>query len=179
MKRQIIASLLGALVLFIWQFLSWAALNVHGSEQQYTPAQDEILQFLSEQNLQEGHYFLPTVPPGSSAEEEQSLMESSAGKPWARVSYHSSLDIGMGMNMIRGFVIDFVSVFLLVWILLRFETLDIKNAVMASLAVGFISYFTIPYLNSIWFEIPTLGYLIDAIVSWSLVGALLGWYLKR
>ena len=179
MKRQIIGSLLGAIAIFLWQFLSWAALGVHSTEQQYTSAQDEILQFLADQNLEEGHYFLPTVQEGSTAEQEQALMEQSAGKPWAMVSYHESFNISMGMNLVRGFTIDFVAVFLLVWILMRFETLDIKNAVMAALAVGFIGYLTIPYLNSIWYEIPTLGYIIDVIISWSIVGAILGWYLRR
>jgi len=45
--------------------------------------------------------------------------------------------------------------------------------------VGLIGYLTIPYLNSIWFETNSIGHLIDAFVSWGLVGIWLGWWLPR
>lgn len=178
MKKHLIASLVGALILFIWQFLSWSVLNVHGAENAYTPNQDAILEFLS-QNLEEGEYFLPTAPPGAPQEEYQNLMEESIGKPWARISYHAEMEMSMGLNLIRGFVVDFVAVWLLVWILLQFAQLDFKSALITSLMVGAISYLTIPYLNSIWFEGNTLGYVVDVIVQWGLMGIWLGWYLKK
>ena len=53
MRTLLIGSLVGGLILFLWQFLSWTALNLHGREMQHTPKQDAILQSLS-QNLEEG-----------------------------------------------------------------------------------------------------------------------------
>ena len=50
MRNQIVATLVAALILFIWQFLSWGLINIHASEMSYTPKQDSVLQFLS-QNL--------------------------------------------------------------------------------------------------------------------------------
>lgn len=179
MKNQLIATLVGALILFFWQFLSWSALNIHGAEQSYTPQQEKVLQALSDVNLEEGHYFLPTVPPGSSASEHQAVMEANNGKPWARLSYYSKMETNMGMNLFRGFVIDLLAVFLLTWILMQFSTVNLTNGVMASLAVGIIGYTTIPYLNSIWFDTPTIGYIIDTFVQWGLVGIWLGWFLKK
>ena len=178
MRKQITASLVAALILFIWQFLSWSLISVHGSEMQYTPNQDAILEYLSE-NLEEGSYFLPTVRPGATAEEMEAAMQEAEGKPWAQISYHSVLENNMGLNLVRGFVVDIVAAFLLVWLLLKIETLTFSTAITASLAVGFIGYLTIPYLNSIWFESETWGYLIDTIVQWGLIGGWLGWYLTR
>ena len=178
MSKRIIATLVGAVLLFIWQFLSWSLLNVHAAEQMYTPNQDRILEFLGGQ-LEEGHYFLPTVPPGTSQEDAQAAMEAAAGQPWATISYHSAMENTMTMNLIRGFAIDLVSVFLLVWLLLNMAKLNFSTALLASLAIGIIGYLTIPYLGAIWFKTPSLGYLIDAVVGWGLVGVWLGWYLNR
>lgn len=178
MKKMLIGALVGGIILFIWQFLSWSMLNVHGANNQYTDKQDEILQVLSE-NLEDGMYFVPTVPKGTSQEEYREAMKEFDGKPWAQINYHSSFGNNMTMNMIRGFVIDFLSVFLLCWILLKFANLTFTNALLSSLAVGFIGYLTVNYLNSIWYEQSTLGDLVDVVVGWGLTGAWLGWYLRR
>lgn len=178
MKKQLIATLVAALIIFVWQFLSWSMLNVHGAEMSYTAKQDTILEFLS-QNLEEGQYFLPTVPPDLPRSEHQAAMEGAIGKPWATISYHEEMESSMALNLVRGLAADLVAAWLLVWVLLKFANLEMKNAVLASLAVGFIGYLTIPYLNSVWFEGSTIGYLIDTIVQWGLVGVWLGWYLKK
>lgn len=175
MKKQLIASLVGAVILFLWQFLSWSLLNVHGSEFKYAANQDKVMEALT-QNLQAGSYLMPQAPPGSSQEEQQKAMEN---KPWAMVSYHNPMNMSMGMNMFRGFVVDFVAIFLLVWLLLKSANLDFKTALLGSLAVGAIGYLTIPYLNSIWFESNTLGYVVDTVVQWGAVGAWLGWWLTK
>ena len=57
--KSIIAILVGGVLLFVWQFLSWTIFNIHGGNQKYTAKQNEIIQFL-DQNLEgEGSYFLP------------------------------------------------------------------------------------------------------------------------
>lgn len=178
MRNQIVATLVAALILFIWQFLSWGLINIHASEMSYTPKQDSVLQFLS-QNLEEGSYYMPTVRPGATSEEMEAAMTKAAGKPWALVSYHDSLNFSMGMNLIRGFVIDVVAAFLLIWILLKFAELTFSTVLLASIAVGLIGYLSFPYLNSIWFPANTFAYLADAVVEWGLVGAWLGWFLTR
>jgi len=178
MKKQIIATVVGALILFIWQFLSWGLINFHKAETQYTPNQDKILEVLSA-NLEKGEYFLPGVPPGTSMEEEHAFGDSMVGKPWATINYHPQFMMNMPLNLTRGFVVDLLSAFLLVWILLQFGRLTFGKTVMTCLAIGFIAYLTIPYINHIWFEGNTMGYLIDTIGSWGIVGVWLGWFLNR
>ena len=178
MKKQLIATLVGGILLFVWQFLSWTLLNVHGAEFTYTANQDRIMEVLT-QNLEEGQYMLPTAPPNSTPEQQQAIMESSTGKPWATLTYHKSMSTDMGMNMLRGIAIDLLSVFLLVWLLLQSANLQFKSALLSSLAVGVIGYLTIPYLNTIWFEESSIGYLIDAVAQWGLVGVWLGWWLTK
>ncbi len=179
MKKQLIATLVGAVILFIWQFLSWAAIPIHQSEYGYTPNQDKIMETLNQNLTEAGTYMLPGVPPGTSGEQTEASMQSNMGKPWASITYHKSLSTDMGMNMFRGFVVDLLAAWLLVWLLLKFETLNMGTALQTSLVVGIIGYLTIPYLNSIWFEGNSMADLIDAIVSWGLVGVWLGWWLPR
>lgn len=176
MKNRLIAALVAAVILFFWQFLSWAALDLHQAEIQYAPNQDAILQALGE-HLEPGHYFLPQPPPGASAEEMKTFQTESVGKPWARVSYHAAMDADMSMNMLRGFVVDLLAAFLLIWILGKMQNLDLQTTVLSSLFVGLTGYLTIAYLNSAWFETPSLGYLIDSVIQWGLVGLWLGWFL--
>lgn len=176
MKNRLIAALVAAVILFVWQFLSWAALGLHQAEMQYAPNQDAVMQVLSE-NLEPGHYFLPQPPPGTDDKGMEAYQSEAAGKPWAMVSYHSSMDMSMGMSMIRGFVVDLLSAILLIWLLGKMQGLDLKTSVLSSLFVGLIGYLTISYLNSAWFETPSMGYLIDAVVQWGLVGLWLGWFM--
>ena len=81
--------------------------------------------------------------------------------------------------MFRGFVVNFVALFLLTWLLMKIPNLDFKTTLLSTLAVGTIGYLTVTYIHAIWYEENTIGYIIDLLVSWGLVGAWLGWYLNR
>jgi hypothetical protein len=178
MRRLLIGSLVGGLILFVWQFLSWSVTGIHAREMQHAPNQDAILQSLS-QNLEEGDYFLPMPPADASPAEQREAMASGVGKPWAMVSYRARMDDNMGMNMFRGFAADFVAAFLFGWLLLRFARLDLQSAVLAGLAVGATGFLTISYLNSIWFDRSSIGQLLDSLVEWGAVGAWMGWWLRE
>lgn len=179
MKKQLIATLVGGLILFIWQFLSWSLLPIHKDLYGYTPNHDKIMEVLNQNLSEEGTYMLPGMPPDISNEEAQTRMEASMGKPWASISYYKSMEMNMGMNMIRGFAVDLFAAFLLIWLLLKIPNLTMTTAVQASVAVGIMGYLTIPYLNSIWFGGSSLGHLLDALVAWGITGLWLGWYLPR
>ncbi len=180
MKKLIIGALVAAIILFIWQFLSWQGLSLHAAEAQHTMDQQKILPVLAE-HLQEGQYMLVTVPEGTGKDQmmDPEIMEAMTDKPWAMINYHPSFEMNMGVNLFRGFVMDLLAALLLCWVLMKIGSLDFKTTLLASIAIGFIGYFTIPYLNHIWYETDTIGYLIDAIVGWGLVGAWLGWFLTR
>lgn len=176
---MIIGAAVGGLIVFIWQFLSWALINFHKGDQKYTASQDTILQVLSTQLEGEGTYYLPTAPPGASSEEHQKVMESSMGKPWAQISYHKSMSAKKSMNMFRGYLTDVVAVLILIWLLMKMPNLTMQSAILSCIAVGVVGYLTTEYTNSIWFEKNTLPDLLDAVVSWALCGPWLGFWLRR
>ena len=179
MNKLIIGGVVGGILIFFWQFLSWSVLNVHGSMQQYTPKQDTVMAFLSSQFSEDGFYFMPGLPEGSSSEEYQKAMESGAGKPWAQLYYHKSMNTNMGMNMARGLLVDIVAVMLLCWILMKIPEKSLMTTLLIALSIGFISWLTTSYTSSIWFETHSIPDLIDAFLSWGLCGLWLGWWLNR
>jgi hypothetical protein len=179
MKKLLIGALVGSIILFIWQFLSWAALDLHGSQMEYTAKQDQIMQAINAAGLEDGTYFMPRMPRDASTEEAQKAMEEATGKPWALLQYRNEMSAQSPTNFIRGWAVSFVAVLLLGWLLGQFREVTLSNAVIAAVSVGFIGYLTIPYLNSVWFEGNTIPDLIDAIVPWALAGAWLGWWMPR
>ena len=179
MKKLLIAAIVGAIIIFIWQFLSFAALDLHRSALQYTPKQDTLLSILRE-NLSEGRYALPAVPDNASNEEEAKLMEEMVGKEWAIIDYHAKYDDNMVMNMTRGLLVNFVIVLLLCWILTRGGELSFKTILLASIFTGLIAFLNFPYTNYIWYHSPGIwADLMEGIVPWAMTGAWLGWYLNR
>lgn len=180
MKKIIIGALVGGILLFLWQFLSWTVLQLHASGEQYTPKQDAVLQALSSQLTESGQYLLPGVPPDATSAQREAAMNSMAGKPWAIVSYHTAYDASMGSNILHVLVVNIILAGLLCWLLLQLRTLSFGKIFTAALVTGIIIFLNVPYTDHIWFLTPGMGaYLADALVSWGLVGLWLGWWLPR
>lgn len=180
MKKTLIASIVGGIILFMWQFLSWTILNLHGPSQQYTPNQDSILNMLKTNLDKEGGYYLPTAPPGTSFEGMEKIATENIGKPWASIQYHAALEYNMGLNMIRGLIADIFILWLLCWILGKLANNNFSTTFVSALFVGLIVYLNSSYTGHIWYpSFDIRAYLIDAVVSWGLVGLWLGWWLNK
>lgn len=177
-KKLLIGAIVASILIFVWQFIAWGLSDLHANSMKHTPKQDVIMKVLNE-NLEEGHYFLPNLPKEASQKEHQEYMAGNEGKPWAQISYHKSMKISTGMNMFRGWSVDFIAALLLCWILLQITALNFKKTFLITLGVGFIGWLTINYINGIWFETNVLSALVDNLVQWGVVGLWLGWWLNR
>ena len=177
MQKLIIGSLVGGLILFIWQFLSYSTFDLHYNQMAYTPNQDEIMSCL-DGKISEGEYYMIRAPKGD-MEGQARVMEERLGQPWAAIQYHDSMENTFFSNLGRAFVINTLSIFFLSWIMLKMVDLTMKDAIITSVMVGLIGYFTINYLDTIWFKTDSIPDLLDAIIPWALTGAWLGWWLRR
>lgn len=177
---MLIGAIVGGLIIFIWQFLSFAAINFHEPAQQYTEKEKTILEFLESQGLEEGGYVMPNYPPGASREEMEAKMQEGIGKPWATIQYHKAMDDNMVMNMITGFVVNIIAVFLFCWIAVRIKTPTFGTIFTSAVVLGLIIFLNAPYVNHIWFQTFDIwAFLLDYVVSWGLTGLWLGWWLTR
>jgi hypothetical protein len=182
MKKWVIGSLVGAIIVFLWQFLSWSLLGIHQDGMKYHPQQDSIVQYLSSKFTEDGSYMLPSCPPGTSQKEKQEVMERNEGKPWVSIIYHSKFEVDMVMPMVRGFLVDLFLVFLLIYILTRAGTPTAMRIFAGSIGVGLFCFLWGPYTAHNWFALPMdmiKGDLIDAFAAWGLCGLWLGWWLNR
>ena len=183
MKKSLIGAIVGGFLIFIWQTLSWTMLNLHQPTQSYTAKQDSIMKFLNANFDKDGGYLLPTVPVGTSMEEANKNGEKNLGKPWASIQYHQSFNLSMNdmyMNMFRGLVATIFMVWLLCWILGKWNKIGFVNVLMACLFTGLIVFINEPYNQFIWYKIfDVRAHLIDALASWGLCGIWLGWWMGR
>ena len=180
MKKAIIGALVGGLLIFLWQFVSYPLANLHGKAMQYTDKQDALISAITSQGLEEGGYMLPNLPADATNEQHEQLMADMKGQAWMSIQYHSSYDESMGMNMVRGYLTNVVAVLLLSFILLRFRDLNFGTILSASVFTGLIIFLSSQYINHIWFQTFDLwAHFLDAILAWGLVGVWLGWYLPR
>jgi hypothetical protein len=180
MMRKLIAALVAGFLLMLWQTLSHTALNLHAAQEQYTPRHAVILQMLTDSLGTEGMYYLPGVPPGTTMEEMEQMQTAMAGKPWAQINYHTSLDVDMTGNILRGLGVNIVIALVLVWLLGQVRNLSFGTALLASLAVGFMAFSFHPYPGYIWYKTPGISMdLLDSLAAFGLAGIWLGWYLPR
>ncbi|MGB8192739.1 MAG: hypothetical protein WCF67_12505 [Chitinophagaceae bacterium] len=182
MKKWLIGSLVGALLLFIWQFISWAAAGLHDPEYKYHPQQEQIMSSLSSLIKEDGQYMMPRTPPDATSEQQQAAMKEMNGKPFAVISYKSSYEIKMAEPMIRGFLADVVIALLMIYVLGKRTNFTVGSVWAASLAIGFIGWLWHPYTENIWFQTPVAvltGALMDWFVAYTILGLWLGWWLKR
>jgi hypothetical protein len=182
MKKMIIGAIVGGIILFIWQFLTWGVLNLHVAQQQYTPKQDSILAYLGAQLNEEGGYLLPGFPEGTSGDEMEKQMKTTAGKPWAQVVYHKSLP-GMSMmfrNMGRSLLVNILIIWMLCWLLLKIPSPTFSTIFIGTLGTGLLVFLNAPYTMHIWYHsFDLMAYFADALVAWGVTGLWLGWWLSR
>ncbi|MDX2048449.1 MAG: hypothetical protein SFU87_16805 [Chitinophagaceae bacterium] len=180
MKKLLVGAIVGGILVFLWQTLSWTVLNLHGKEYRKAANQDSIIQFLSSQFSDDGQYMIPAVDETATAEERQKAAESMQGKPWAVVGYHKAYNTDMTTNIIRGLLVDVIAALMVCWVLMKMTNSTFTNIFLGSVFIGLAGYLFIPYSGHIWFQNPGAStHLIDSLVSWGLCGIWLGWWLNR
>lgn len=179
MKKILIGGLVGGIIIFIWQTLSWTMLRLHDPAQQYTPAQDSIVSYLST-HLKEGGYLLPREPPGATMDESNKIMQNMAGKPWAIVYYHNAFNLSMGKNIAQNLVANIFMAFLFCWVISYFKKPVFSSIFLSSVFVGIIVFINVPFTGHTWYPMFDItAHLLDALVSWAAAGLWFGFYLKE
>jgi len=182
MKKIFIGSLIGAILLFSWQSLSWTVLGIHQEALKYSPAADSLLSTISSSLKEEGQYLMPRLPDGATQKEMEEYMKKNEGKPWAIVTYHKQQKLDMVMPIIRGFFICLVCIWLCCVVIGKLANKSFYSVFSTTLTFGVISFLFVWYMGHNWmgtgWEVLK-GELIDDLVGWGLAGAWLGWWYGR
>jgi hypothetical protein len=182
MKKIIIGSIVGGILLFAWLSLSWMVFGFHDKAYRYTPAQDSLVNIISADLQEEGQYVMPNVPPNALHKEMEDMMSKNDGKPWVVINYHKAHSYDMVMPMIRGFLICLVSVWLCCLVIARLDKKSFNRILAAALIFGAICFLYKSYMGHNWMDTSwdiLTGELIDDIAGWGLAGTWLGWWYSR
>lgn len=184
MKKAIIAVAGGAIILFLYQALSWTVLPVHTKTYTYTIGQDSIMKALSNpsRGLKDDVYYLPSARPGASKKEQHDIAKSNNNLPWAILYYHPNQHIDMTSQMLVGFLLDLVIAIITVWVVRRMRIHNIASIFFCCLAIGVIITCNTRLMDWNWWQQPmhhVSGDIIDLLVSWALLGLWLGLILGR
>ena len=183
MKQLAIASLVGTLILFFVLALMHTVLPVHLTDIKYTPAQDTILSVLSSSIKEDGMYYLPTSPPGTSRGEQAEMMQGMMDKPWAMVMYHGHFAFGPA-QFIMGFIYNFISI-LIICIALAAASSRLtsfgQRLWFVMLFALFALFANVMLVYNYWFYPMHFikGQIIDILVGYLFAGTWLAWYYGR
>lgn len=191
MKKLIIGSLVGTIIIFIWGAVSWMILPIHLNSFMYSPNQDSIMQCLSTNLSEPGAYMMPMVDNRSVGsfdpqyhEDCEKMMGETIGKPAAYVIYTPAMEMMGGSMFAFGFLFDLIAVLCAVIILAAAGdklTTFFQRWWMVML-IGVAIAMQGKLLDWNWMYFPwhfIKGSLIDIVVGWGLCGAWLAWYLGR
>ncbi|MES2680858.1 MAG: hypothetical protein V4635_13280 [Bacteroidota bacterium] len=186
MKKNIIATIIGTIILFGWQALSWMALPVHNDTMKYSAGQQEVMTALQKNLPASGTYYLPGADPAVklSSEEMESFYKAQIGKPWALVFYNTSFEGMSPSNMINGILLNLLSVVLVIALLHMSKAKEKQFAAIFGLVMILPVFVILQSVlqNANWWSFPwhfIKGTIVDLIFGWLLCGLYLSWHFRK
>lgn len=167
MKKHLLFSIIGGIIIFAWQFLSYAMPNFHKNANEYTPLQDTLLSTFQAVGLEEGMYMLGQPNP----DDPDATYDMSESSTWAVVNYQIDVPNSMTMPMVRGIIICIVIAALLFLFFKQQTNARLIDRLLIALGVGIIGFLYTPYTNYIWYREPDIyAHMLDAIVPYLILG---------
>ena len=183
MNRTIIAGFLGALVLFIWGFISWAVLPWHNMTTHSLTNEDAVISVLKSANTESGTYMIPGM--GTTEVGKKTQMEKMKVGPNAWLHYSSvGMDEMDPMYFIRGFLICFISATLAASLLGKLSwSLASKYGARVRFVMMLGIFLAIAGRLSDWSFLGystsfSLNLAADDIIGWTLAGLVIAWRIK-
>ena len=184
MSKVITGTLIGTIIVFVYQSLSWMVLPVHKNSFKYTPAQDSVLSSITKNLSEDGRYMLPNLPPNASEEDHQKMWDTMQGKPNAIVSYWKSTEIDMLKPIVIGFILNLISVWVIAIGLSKSVTLlrSFGARFTAAATYGVVVTCQATLMDWNWMHTHShylSGMLIDNVVITLLLSSWLAWWFGR
>ena len=179
MKKIIIPSLLAAIVVFIWMFISWALLPWHNMDMK-TINDPALMEQMKSSLTEPGIY----MHPGESDDMDATLQKYKAGPLIHFMVYNpQGAEWDMAMPMLSSFFINFISAFIAAALLMMTlaQNPGFFRRTVFVMMLGLFAGFVGPFVEWNWWKFPfgyTIVGVIDLCITWFLAGLVLAWKIK-
>ena len=182
MIRILLATIVGAVVLYIWNMAAWMFLPVHEGTIHNLTDEQAIKQELVKQNLKPGYYVVPGMPEKQTEEAFAACMKAHREGPVVSIIYANGAEMMSPQVMAGGFGID-VAACLIAALLLSGATCCKYYLQRVGFVMGMgLFAFLVSYLALLnWMYYPldyTLGMFTDMVIGWTLAGLVMGLFIK-
>lgn len=175
--------LLGGLVFFVWMNISWMLIGWHQAYMKPVGNEMELIQAIRSTVTEPGMYFIPYHDQKSANYDQQEFMQKMQTGPFAKMMiYPNGLPCNMTQMMLISFLISCLLSSLITFLLELTRRLTLAQKVMFVELVGLVGSASLILGNWNWWGYPHLYVvvnLIDAAISWSLVGLVLGKFVVK
>jgi hypothetical protein len=184
MKNIIVPSLLAAIAVFIWMFISWSQIGWHNIDIENLP--DETVVDQMKQSVTESGIYLY---PGQPTDESDSGMTAWTERHKAGPNIHFMVYSPAGadpmepMQFIKSFIINFIAAFIAGVLLMMTlaQNPSFWRRVIFVMMLGLFAAFVGPFIEWNWWSFP-VGYSMvvaaDLCVTWFIAGLVLAWRIK-
>jgi hypothetical protein len=188
--KLLLASLLAAIVSFIWGYVSWMQLGWHEAGMRDFKDEAAVAEVIRENATNgRGIYTLPyqRKPQNFASEEEKAQLQADHEKALADGPYlyaivrPGKMDGSMMQSLVRSFVRSLVAS-LIIGALMSLLVIGYAGRVSFAAALGAFAGLAVDMQQWIWFELPTRDLIVnmaDHFIEWTLAGVVLGLFMGK
>lgn len=181
LKQIIIGGIVGGITLFFWGFISWAVMDWHFYTVQHDEGTRAVVANIETQLPETGvYYFPPLADDQHDAAGMAEYAEEFKSGPHGMIFYTAEHGEMMSPARLgRGFLADIIaSMMATILLVMALPNLpNYKSRATFVTALGVFALMSVHLVNGIFHDMPmtwTAGVGLDLVVSWLLVGLLLG-----
>ncbi len=181
MKKKIITIVLGTVILFVWNAISWMALPFHSNTLTNIPEAAIETGTMRELMPSDGVYHYPGLPENDSDQSIKSVEEKLADGPRITLMVYKSGPTAFfdPMQFMGSLLINLITVVLALYVISQMNTANLNSIVLTSIGIGLISAVISDFSLMNWYMFPldyTLVNVFDKVIAFGLLGLLFRYY---
>jgi len=185
MNKLIVPSLITAVVVFIWMFISWTVIGWHNVDVKSLPNGETLSEQMKQSITEPGIYVYPGQPKDESDAAMQKWYDRYEAGPLVHFMVYNpeGTEWNLAMPMIKSFIINFIAAFIAGVLLMMTlaQNPSFWRRVIFVMMLGVFAAFVGPFIEWNWWDFPT-GYsmvnAIDLCVTWFIAGLVLAWRIR-